>query len=376
MTARTELPAGFNGFQNLRTLDTLGARILIIDDDPQIVSFLEHMLRTAGYRAVQSTTDSRDAAMLYQKFRPDLILLDLTMPLVDGFEVMAQLRTIVQDDYLSVLVLTASADRDVRLRALESGAKDFLTKPVDRVEALTRIKNLLEVRLLHIEALHQNHELEAMVTARTAELRTANEELNASRLEVILRMGWLAESRDQDTADHISRVTRSCACLGRAIGLDERRCELLMNASAMHDVGKVGIPDQILRKKGRLEPEEMEVMKTHTRIGANVLRGSSHELMQMAAEIALSHHEKWDGSGYPNALCGEAIPLVGRIVAVCDVFDALMSERPYKPAWTTDSAIAEIERCSGAHFDAHLVSAFLGVMPDILAIPGYGAHVS
>lgn len=360
----------------MRTLDTLGARILIVDDDPQIVAFLEHMLRTAGYTAVQSTTDSRDAATLYQKFRPDLILLDLTMPLVDGFEVMAQLRTIVQDDYLSVLVLTASADRDVRLRALESGAKDFLTKPVDRVEALTRIKNLLEVRLLHIEALHQNHELEAMVAARTAELRTANDELNASRLEVILRMGWLAESRDQDTADHISRVTHSCACLGRAIGLDARHCELLMNASAMHDVGKVGIPDQILRKRGRLEPEEMEIMKTHTRIGANVLRGSSHELMQMAAEIALTHHEKWDGTGYPNALCGEAIPLVGRIVAVADVFDALMSERPYKAAWTTDAAVAELERCSGAHFDAHLVEAFVRVMPDVLAIPGYAAHMS
>ena len=360
----------------MRTLDTLGARILIVDDDPQIVAFLEHMLRTAGYTAVQRTTDSRDAAMLYQKFRPDLILLDLTMPLVDGFEVMAQLRTIVQDDYLSVLVLTASADRDVRLRALESGAKDFLTKPVDRVEALTRIKNLLEVRLLHIEALHQNHELEAMVAARTAELRTANEELNASRMEVILRMGWLAESRDQDTADHISRVTQSCACLARAIGLDARHCELLLSASAMHDVGKVGIPDQILRKKGRLEPEEMEIMKTHTRIGANVLRGSSHELMQMAAEIALTHHEKWDGSGYPNALSGEAIPLVGRIVTVCDVFDALMSERPYKSAWTTDSAIAEIERCSGVHFEPYLVQAFVGVMPEILAIPGYAGIVS
>jgi putative two-component system response regulator len=360
----------------VRTLDTLGARILIVDDDPQIVAFLEHMLRTEGYTAVQSTTDSRDASTLYQNFRPDLILLDLSMPLVDGFEVMAQLRTIVQDDYLSVLVLTASANRDIRLQALESGAKDFLTKPVDRLEALTRIKNLVEVRLLHIEALSQNHELEAMVTARTAELRTAVDELNASRLEVILRMGWLAESRDQDTAEHISRVTHSCACLGRAIGMDERHCELLMNASAMHDVGKVGIPDRILRKQGRLEPEEMEIMKTHTRIGANVLRGSTHELMQMAAEIALTHHEKWDGTGYPNGISGEAIPLVGRIVAVCDVFDALMSKRPYKAAWTTDSAIAEIERCSGAQFDAHLVQAFLGVMPEILTIPGYATNSS
>jgi putative two-component system response regulator len=297
-----------------------------------------------------------------------LILLDLTMPHLDGFQVMKQLQETAQDDYLSVLVLTANSERAIRLRALESGAKDFLTKPVDRVEALTRIRNLLEVRLLHIAALDLNRVLEDKVQERTEELRTTNLELQATRLEVILRMGWVAEMRDTDTSAHISRVSRSCACLGKAIGLDERRCELLLNASAMHDVGKVGIPDHILLKPGKLEPDEMNVMKTHAGIGAMVLRGSSYELMKMAEEIALTHHEKWDGSGYPNGLRGEEIPLVGRIVSVCDVFDALTSERPYKQAWPIAPAVAEIESGSGAHFDPQLVLAFCRVLPEILDI--------
>jgi len=337
------------------------ARILIVDDLELNIKLLENLLAEAGYRQVYSTTDSRQVAQLYRELSPDLVILDLHMPHRNGFQVMEDLREIERDSYIPVLVLTGLPDHATRLRALEAGARDFLSKPFEHVEALTRIRNMIEVRLLHNEIREQNRILEEKVRQRTQQLRE-------TQLEIVRRLGRAAEYRDNVTGMHVIRMSHYCAELARAIGWDEEACEMLLYASPMHDIGKIGIPDRILLKEGKLTPEEWEVMKSHATIGAELLSGSSSPLMQMAMEIALSHHEKWDGTGYPRGLKGEEIPLVGRIVALCDVFDALTTERPYKQAWSVEEVIAEIDRQSGKHFDPKLVEAFKSILPKILQI--------
>lgn len=337
------------------------ARILIVDDQQPNVMLLERMLKDSGYVHVQTATDSREVARLYQEFQPDLLLLDLRMPFMDGFEVMEQLRRMNPDDYLPILMLTTDFKRENRLRALTLGARDFVGKPFDYVEVLSRIQNLLEVRLLHNEVRDQNRMLEEKVRERTRELRE-------TQLEIVLRLARTTEYRDNDTGFHITRMSLYCHSLGCAAGMSEEECELLRHSSPMHDVGKVAIPDHILHKPGKLDPDEWEIMKTHAAIGANILSGSRSELLQMAEEIALTHHEKWDGTGYPNGLKGEEIPLVGRICGLCDVFDALTSERPYKKAWSVEEAVTEIQRGSGKHFDPRLVERFMQILPEIIEI--------
>ena len=258
-------------------------------------------------------------------------------------------------------MMTALNDPDVLLRALERGARDFLNKPFDRVEALTRIRNMIEVRLLHKRVRDANRVLEDTVQARTRELRD-------TRLEVIRRLGRAAEYRDNETGLHIVRMSVASAALGRAIGLSPAECDLILNAAPMHDIGKIGIPDRILLKPGPLDADEWVLMKRHPAIGAELLSGSTSELMQMAETIAHCHHEKWDGSGYPRGLAGEAIPLAARIVAVCDVFDALLSKRPYKKAWTVDQALEELDRRAGSHLDPILVVKFREILDEVLHI--------
>jgi putative two-component system response regulator len=337
------------------------ARILIIDDQAPNVMLLEKMLAMEGYTEVVGTTDPFQVAPLYAAQPFDIVLLDLNMPQLDGFQVMEQLRAMEPDSYVPILVLTAQSDPATRLRALQSGARDFIGKPFDRLEVLTRIRNMLEVRLLHNQVRDQNRMLEEKVRERTKELTT-------TRLEVIRRLGRAAEYRDNETGLHIIRMSQYAACLGQAAGLSEQECETLLNASPMHDIGKIGIPDRILLKPGKFEPHEWEIMKTHAAIGAEILSGHPSELMDMARTIALTHHEKWDGSGYPNSLSGEAIPLVGRIVALCDVFDALTSVRPYKRAWSVEDSLRYITDNSGMHFDPDLVQCFQQIMPEILGI--------
>ena len=334
------------------------AKILIVDDQKANVTLLKHMLQAAGYADIVGTTDPREVGDLYRQYPFDIVLLDLNMPGFDGFQVMAQLTAMEHGSYLPVLVLTAQPDSPTRLRALQSGAKDFITKPFDRLEVLTRIQNMLEVRLMHNQMRDQNQMLEERVRERT-------QELSNTRLEIIRRLGRAAEYRDNETGLHIIRMSKFSACLGRAAGLNEGQAEMLLDASPMHDIGKIGIPDRILLKPGKLDAEEWAVMKTHSSIGAEILSGS---LMQMARSIALSHHEKWDGSGYPNALKGDGIPRVGRIVALCDVFDALTTVRPYKNAWSTEAALSYINENAGKHFDPDLVCRFGEVLPDILSI--------
>lgn len=346
--------------------DILNANILLVDDQLVNIKLLERMLRQAGFTAIFSTTRPQEVKTLYFENEIDLMLLDIRMPAMDGFEVMAQLQAEINNDYLPVLVVTAELTGQVRERALSSGAKDFITKPFDQSEVIQRIHNMLEVRLLHKQVRLQNETLEQQVRERTRQLEQ-------SRLEIINRLGRAAEYKDNETGNHILRMSHFAQMLARAAGLGEEQADNILLAAPMHDIGKIGIPDKILLKPGKLDPDEWEIMKTHVTIGADLLDGTDIPLLIMARNIALSHHEKWDGSGYPNGLAGEAIPIEGRICAICDVFDALTSERPYKKAWPVEEAIAFLRQQKGRHFDPRLVDLFETILDKILAYRG--AHL-
>jgi putative two-component system response regulator len=298
---------------------------------------------------------------LYLENNFDIILLDIQMPNMDGFQVMDKLNELEMESYIPILVLTALTDRDTRLRALKCGARDFITKPIDRLETLHRIRNILEVRILHNKLTGQKKILEEKVKERT-------QDLEQSRVEIIHRLGRAAEYRDNETGLHIIRMSKFSQMLALEMGLPENESEMLLQASPMHDVGKIGISDNILLKPGKLTKEEFETMKTHTSIGADILANSDSEVLEMAQKIAITHHEKWNGKGYPNGLKGAEIPLIGRIVAICDVFDALTSERPYKHAWPVQEAIDEIVSQKGEHFDPEVVEYFLKVLPAVIKV--------
>lgn len=346
------------------------AKILIVDDQPANVALLEAILEGAGYTDVLGTTDAREVARLHHEFQPDLILLDLMMPHMDGFTVMSQLAALIPaGEYLPILVLTADISADARTRALSAGAKDFLTKPLDHLEVLLRIRNLLETRALHLQLMNQNRMLDERVRARTSELE-------AARIEILERLAIAAEFRDDDTGQHTARVGVTAARIAEALGRPSSDVEVIRRAAPLHDVGKIAIPDPILLKPGKLTPDEWSRMQTHTTVGARILGGSQAHVLQLAEQIALYHHERWDGSGYPTGAGGQAIPLVARIVSVADVFDALTHDRPYKVAWSTDDAMAEIERQRGIQFDPDVVDAFVGVadivLPELVGVDGRG----
>ena len=336
-------------------------RILIIDDEPANLKLLDRMLRNQGYEEVVLIEDPRQVLEQYQAARTDLILLDINMPYLDGYQVMDQLKNLADPLLPPIVILTAQHSQDFLLRALAGGARDFITKPFDRNELLMRVRNLLDAHLAHRLVQDQKNTLEKMVQERTEELRN-------TRLQVVQRLGRAAEYRDEETGNHILRMSHISALLARSIGWDEDACELLLHASPMHDIGKIGIPDTILLKPGKFEPDEWAIMQTHAEIGAQLLEGDDSDLMKQAREIALCHHEKWDGKGYPNGLAGEAIPQSARIAALADVFDALTSERPYKKAWEVEDAVNLIKDNSGSHFEPLLVDHFLDKLPEILAI--------
>lgn len=337
------------------------ARIFVVDDEPTNLKLLDRMLRDAGYESLVLLDDPRDVVTQYRVARPDLILLDIRMPHLDGYGVMAQLQALEDPLLPPIVILTAQDSKDSLLRALSEGARDFVGKPFDRNELLMRVRNLLDAQLAHRWVHDQKQVLDRMVRERT-------EELHHTRLQVVQRLGKAAEYRDEETGNHVLRMSHICALLARESGWDDAQCDLMLNASPMHDVGKIGIPDAILLKPGPFEPEEWEIMKTHATIGAHLLAGDDSELLSMAREIARTHHEKWDGSGYPEGLAGEAIPMAGRIAAVADVFDALTSRRPYKEPWSVEAAVDLIRTSSGSHFDPDLVGIFLRELPRILAI--------
>ncbi|BAL24410.1 HD domain-containing phosphohydrolase [Azoarcus sp. KH32C] len=337
------------------------ARILIVDDESANVLLLEKLLKTQGCTRVTSTTDPRNALAIQCREPQDLILLDLRMPHMDGFDVMRALADMDPENLPPVLILTAQPDMPTRLRALDSGARDFITKPFECLEVLSRIRNMLQMRVLESRLKQQKEALEETVRARTCEV-------TETRLEVVRRLGRAAEYRDNETGLHILRMSKISANLARHAGLPASDCELILNASPMHDIGKIGIPDAILLKRGKLDAEEWKIMRTHTVIGAEILSGHDSELMNMARNIALSHHEKWDGTGYPHGIGSTDIPLAARVTAVADVFDALTSERPYKRAWPVEDALAEIHRMAGSHLDPQLVTLFHDTLPETLRV--------
>ena len=341
--------------------DTKNARILIVDDEIANIKLLEKMLDISGYLFVDSTSRPDEVSELYAKNQYDLLLLDLNMPRLDGYSVIEQLKSDVKESFPAILVLTAQDLQSRRLKALDIGARDFVTKPFNANELLLRVRNLLEVQLAHKQMKYQNEILEQKVRVRTKDIYDA-------RLKIVRYLGRAAEYRDNETGLHILRMSKIAVLLGEALGMNSDDCELLLHAAPMHDIGKIGIPDQILLKPGKLDVQEWEIMKTHANIGCEILSGDESELMIMAREIAVSHHEKWDGSGYPNNLTGDDIPLVGRISALADVFDALTSDRPYKKAWPLESAIEYIVDQKGKHFDPKVVDAFLDNMSEVMQI--------
>lgn len=337
------------------------APILVVDDNETNILLLENLLRQRGYRNVRSTSNPFEVAGLHRLHRFALILLDMQMPGLDGLGVMQQLRADAPEDYLPVLVITAQTDMERRLQALELGARDYLTKPFVNAELLQRIRNLLEVQISYRDRVDQAAILEERVRERTRELEQ-------TQREILNRLAMAGEYRDNETGNHVRRVSHSARLLALAAGLDVETAELILHASPMHDVGKIGIPDDILLKPGKLDDEELRIMRSHAEIGGKILSGHHAPVMRMACSIALTHHERWDGEGYPNRMAGEDIPIEARITAICDVFDALVSVRPYKPAWPVENALGYLQEQSGKHFDPRLVTCFFQVLPEILSI--------
>lgn len=331
--------------------ETKAARILIVDDQEQNISLLRRILDRAGYENVKSTSTPAEVLSIKESFQPDLVLLDLHMGDMNGFEVLQELVTNPRSaDHLPVLMITADDTAEVKRRALALGAKDFVRKPFDSAEVLLRIRNLLETRFLYLTLRDQNSELERKVAERT-------QELEESRLEVLERLAVAVEFRDDDTGNHTKRVAEVSARLAQAIGLPPATVELIRRAAPLHDIGKVAIPDNILLKAGPLTAPEFATMKTHTVIGSVMLADGRSELVRVSQRIARSHHEWWDGSGYPDKTSREAIPLEARIVAIADFLDALTHDRPYRPAWSLPDTLEEIAARAGIHFDPKIATA-------------------
>jgi putative two-component system response regulator len=331
------------------------ARILVVDDQESNLQLLDRLLRRQGYAHIETLTDSRQAVDRFVAFRPDLVCLDLRMPHLSGLEVLEDLQPLIgAADYVPILILTADTAAETKQTALSMGAKDFLNKPFDAVEALLRIHNLLETRFLYVQLRSQNERLDQKIRERTLELEEAQH-------EILTRLALAAEYRDDQTGEHTRRVGHMAALLARELGLADIEVDLIREAAPLHDVGKIGIPDTVLMKPGRLTPEEFEVMKTHTDIGARLLSGSRFPLLRLAQEIARTHHEWWNGGGYLG-LAGDQIPLASRIVTVADTFDAITHDRPYRPGRTIQLAIEELRREAGRQFDPAVVDAFARVL--------------
>ena len=326
-------------------------RILVVDDDPASTALLVAMLQKWGHGDVYVTNDSSEAVSLCRRSQPDLVLLDLHMPDPDGLELLLRLPTETRGVPLPVLVLTADDSRAARRDALRAGARDFVTKPFDPDEVGLRVRNLLQTRGLAATLRRHRDELEQRVARRT-------EELELARLETLERLALAAEFRDDDTGEHTRRVARTACRLARALRVPEPDVERLSLAAPLHDVGKIAVPDSVLLKPGKLTRAEYQQVQRHVLIGEEILGGSGSPVLQTAAEIALHHHERWDGRGYPAGLRGNEVPLPARLVAVADVFDALTHRRPYKEAWPVDEAVGEILDQSAGHFDPDAVAAF------------------
>lgn len=335
--------------------------VVIVDDTPLNLTLMDMLVGRVGGCQAMCFADPVAALAWCADNEPDLIIVDYMMPGVDGLEFIRRIRARRDHDDLPILMVTASHERRTRYEALECGANDFLTKPIDPHEFEPRVRNMLKLRQAHLATLDRAASLAEAVRVATAEIQDRER-------ETITRLARAAEFRDPETGAHIQRMAHYSALIARRLGQDEGHVAAILQAAPMHDVGKLGIPDYILLKAGRLTHEEFAVMKRHPVIGHDILKDSASRVVQVGAVIALSHHEKFDGSGYPNGLSGTDIPLEGRIVAVADVFDALTSERPYKRAWPMEQAISLLRIGRGTHFDPDCIDAFLRAWKDVVEI--------
>ncbi len=343
-------------------------KILIVDDDALNLQLMSDILVPLGYD-VESASNGEAAVQIAGEFMPDLILLDVVMPVMDGFAACERLKANKSTRHIPVVLITSLEDRESKLQGLATGANDFLPKPVDQAELTLRVRNLLRVKEFEDFLLVHNEELENQVRERTSllsdalqDLQRSKEELKSSYLDTIFKLTTVAEYKDGFTAAHIKKVGHYCRLLSKQLGWSEEDQELIYYASPMHDIGKVSIPSEILLKPGRLSAEEFALAKTHTTSGAKILQGSTSRYLQLAEQIAFTHHERWDGTGYPQGIRSQEIPSAGMIMNISDQYDALRSERPYKPPLSHGEAFTIISRGDGrtlpAHFDPRVLEAF------------------
>lgn len=339
--------------------DLCNCKILLVDDTKTNIDVLVQALKNDYKLGV--ALNGKKAIEYADTKKPDLILLDIKMPEMDGFEVCQKLKESVETRDIPIIFITAMDDTGHKTKGFEMGAVDYITKPFDITEVKARVKTHLSLKIAREKLENQNTILEEKVLERT-------KELEETQREILHRLGLAIEYRDEETGTHIKRMSEFCRLLADAAGLSPEDAKILALASTMHDVGKIGISDTILLNSDQLTEETRGIMETHTTIGAQLLSDSKCKLIQVAEIIAYTHHERWDGTGYPRKLKGEEIPLYGRIACICDVFDALISERPYKEAWTPRDALETIKKGSGAHFDPHLVELFLNLEPSLIKI--------
>ena len=342
------------------------AKILAVDDEPHNILLLKRHLTLLGHEVVGAENAIVALDKLDRTF--DLILSDVMMPEMDGFEFVRTVRDNPEFCCIPIIMVTTLAEKEDRLLAVSAGANDFITKPVDPLELQVRVNSMLRMKAQGDEILRFEKELNHLVEERTVELQRALREVRKSHQDTIVHLSAAAEYKDEETGAHIIRMSGYSGVIAEALGLDKEEVNLIHKSSPMHDLGKIGIPDHILLKPGKLDPDEWEVMKTHAEIGAEILGAGASDYVNMGAIIALSHHEKWDGSGYPSGLAGEDIPLAGRICAVADVFDALISKRPYKKAFSVEKSLEIMEQGRGTHFDPRVLDAFLANLDAILEI--------
>lgn len=336
-------------------------RIVLIDDNQTNLTLLWHLVRKIKGHEAANFLNPVEAVKWCSQNKAELIIIDSALLKIDTIELVTQFRQFQENSDIPILMMTGIAQADIKNKALEAGVTDFLNKPIDKTEFMIRVRNILAFKSSQKKLADQTLWLKDEVHKATEAIRNREQ-------EIIFRLTKAAEYRDPETGGHIKRMAHYSRLIAIQLGMSKEQQELILEAAPMHDIGKVGIPDSILLKPGKLDYAEFEIMKEHAQYGYDILNGSPSKLMQLGAEIALSHHEKYDGSGYPNGLKDEAISIYGRIVAVADVFDALTSERPYKRAWTVDDAIGLLRENSGKHFDRSCVYAFLLDMDEILTI--------
>jgi putative two-component system response regulator len=342
-------------------------RILVADDEDSNRLLFKTMLTRLGYEVIEAP-NGKIAFDKAKELSPELILMDVRMPVMDGLEATRLLKADPRAKLIPVVIISSMSDVKDRVLALDAGADDFMSKPVDRIELQARVRSLVKMKEYNDYMLGYQKQLETEVAHRTVQLKQALDRNKLASLDTIFRLSQAAEYKDEDTGAHIVRIGFYAAAIARKMGFNPNDSEALLYAAPMHDVGKIGIPDKILLKPAKLEPDEWDTMKQHTTIGGKILQGSDFDVIQMAEVVALTHHEKWDGTGYPRGLQGENIPKVGRIAAIADVFDALTTRRPYKDAFPYDKALTIIQEMAPVHFDPQVTSAFFEIVDQILEI--------